>query len=211
MSIAAISSSFTAAVRERAVPIAVDAIAAPRAPAPAGREGGRRHELVDGMKQVLGVEGELESGDAQAVFRFAHALMQDLRSIDSGAAHEGHGRGHAWGRRGWNDLPQRIDTLATATAASAAPIDAQTPPAELPLQPNPVTTTSAALHLMQVPTSRLLEAFAALHRALGDSVKTTSAETARSDLAAFLGRLSNALAPDAPSSAPAGRWLDLTA
>ena len=31
------------------------------------------------------------------------------------------------------------------------------------------------------------------------------------ELASFLGRLSNALAPDAPSSAPAGRWLDLTA
>jgi hypothetical protein len=231
MSIAAISSGFITAVRERAAPVNVDAIAAARAPAPTGREGGRRHELVDAMKQVLGVDGELDSGDTQAVFRFAHALMHDLRSIDAGATREGHGRGHAWGRRSWSDLPQRIDTLATAAAASAgprpelpgaplvppaqatpaAPANTAPPLAELPMQPNPVTTTSAAVHLMQVPTSRLLEAFAALHRALGESAPAAPAATARSELAAFLGRLSNALAPDAPSSAPAGRWLDLTA
>ena len=94
-----------------------------------------------------------------------------------GAHVEGPGGGHAWGRRDWSDLPQRLDALATASGAPAAETPAAPPPeasaspseppplpeagaapTEPPPQPNPVTTTSAALHLMQVPTSRLLEA-----------------------------------------------------
>ena len=102
-------------------------------------------------------------------------------------------------------MAQRIDTLATAAAAQP----------ELPPQPNPVTTTSAAVHLMQVPTSRLLEAFAALRMALG---KASSADDApappadqRSELTAFLQRLADSLGQDAPASVPAGSVVNLTA
>ena len=204
MSIAAISSSFVSAVRGSAAAPPIEAAAAPRAATSSHREGGRRHDLVDAMQQVLGVEREPSKVEAQAVFRFAHALMQDLRSIDGGAAREGPGRGHAWGRRSWSDLAQRIDTLATAAAAQP----------ELPPQPNPVTTTSAAVHLMQVPTSRLLEAFAALRMALGKASSADDAPPAtdqRSELAAFLQRLADSLGNDAPASVPAGSVVNLTA
>ena len=225
MSIAAISSSFVAAARESAAVPPIEAAAAPRAATTSHREGGRRHELVDAMQQVLGIDGEPNKAEAQVVFRFAHALMHDLRSIDAGAAREGPGRGHAWGRRSWSDLPQRIDTLATATAtaASEATVIHQAAVAdsavlaqpELPPQPNPVTTTSAAVHLMQVPTSRLLEAFAALRMALGkaDSADDTPAPPVdeRSELAAFLQRLSDGLGKGAPASVPAGCVVNLTA
>lgn len=204
MSIAAISSSFVAAVRESAAVLPVEATAAPRPMGHSLREGGRRHELVDAMQQVLGIEGEPDKVEAQAVLRFAHALTQDLRSIDGGAAREGPGRGHAWGRRSWSDLPQRIDTL--ATAATAQP--------DLPPQPNPVTTTSAAVHLMQVPTSRLLEAFAALRVALGKASSADDAPPAtdrRSELAVFLQRLADSLGKGASASVPAGSVVNLTA
>jgi hypothetical protein len=248
MSIAAISSSFVSAVRERAAPAPVDAVAAPRAAAQPRHEGGRRHELVDAMKDVLGVDGATERSDDQAVFRFAHALMHDLRSIDGGGEREGPGRGHAWGRRAWSDLSQRIDALATATATPAAgspaapvepsveaptepvplPEELSTPPAslpvpvaasasaespepEMPLQPNPITTTSAALHLMQVPSSRLLEAYAALREALGDQADAPASADVRADLAAFLARLSASVAVDAPAALPSGSVLNLSA
>jgi hypothetical protein len=243
MSIAAISSSFVAAVRERTAVASVDAVAAPRAAAQGHREAGRRHELVDAMSQVLGLEGEQEHSDEQAVFRFAHALMHDLRSMELGGAAEGepkaHGRGHAWGRREWNDLPQRIDALATAAAANTAtpPVDAaaeapaaaepadaalstlpvapEPEPAPEPLPemppPNPLTATSAALHLMQVPSSRLLEAYAALREALGAQPSAAPAESGGDDLATFLAHLSDELAPDAPAALPAGSVLNLTA
>lgn len=202
MSIASISSSFVTAVRERA---------APDSPTPAGpvaevqggaHKGGRRHELVDAMQQVLGVDGVDSKAEQQAVFRFAHALMHDLRNIDASADGPTPAAGRAWGRRSYNDLPQRLEALATASAAPA-PASAATPPAaELPalpvpltptpptaisaastsvpaadllLQPDPLTATSAALHLMQVPTSRLLEAYAALRQALGDGDAAPSA------------------------------------
>lgn len=235
MSIAAISSSFVAAMRERVSLPPVDAVDAPQPVAPARREGGRRHELVDAMKQVLSIEGEQDRSDDQAVFRFAHALMHDLRKIDGGNDHEGHGRGHAWGRRGWSDLPERLQALATAAATPApaapaaapaappvqarppvdpaptAPADGQVLQSEVPPQPHPITATSAAVHLMQVPSSRLLEAFAALSRALGDSAEASTPETTRADLAVFLERLSTRLRADAPASAPSGGVLNLAA
>lgn len=228
MSIAAISSSFVAAVRDRAVVAPVESTVAPSPAEQAHREGGRRHELVDAMSQVLGIEGEQDHADEQAVFRFAHALMHDLRSLDSGGQTDGaagHGQGHAWGRREWNDLPQRIDALATAAAANAAPPSAEPtepapatpevavelPPADVPPQPNPLTSTSAALHLMQVPSSRLLEAYAALREALGDEATVATSGDDRASLAAFLERLSDGLAPDAPTALPTGSVLNLTA
>lgn len=237
MSIAAISSSFVAAVRERApvAPVAsVDGGAAPSVGAQAQRDGGRRHELVGAMSQVLGIEGEQYKSDAQAVFRFAHTLMSDLRSLACGAEQDGHGRGHAWGRRDWSDLPQRIDALATAAGASVIPLSAaptepvtpdvaeapapepahepttaEPPLPEVPPQPNPVTTTSAALHLMQVPSSHLLEAYAALRQALGE--ESDAPGDTRADLAAFLDRLSQSLAPDTPTALPAGSVLNVSA
>lgn len=232
MSIAAISSSFVAAVRERVSLPPVDAVDAPPPAAPVQREGGRRHELVDAMKQVLGIDAEQDRSDDQAVFRFAHALMHDLRKLDGGDEHEGHGRGHAWGRRSWSDLPERLQALATAAATPApaaapaappvrarppvdpaptAPADSQMLQSEVPPQPHPITATSAAVHLMQVPSSRLLEAFAALSRALGDSAEASTPETTRADLAVFLERLSTQLSAASPAGAPTGSLLSLTA
>ncbi len=252
MSIAAIASSFVSAVRERAPLAPVEAVTAARGAAHAHRDGGRRHELVDAMQEVLGVAGGQDRSDEQAMFRFAHALMQDLRSMAAGGEQDGqrrphehgdgddrhHGRGHGWGRRQWSDLPQRIDALATAAAATgtraaAAPTEpveptpptiptaaltlaiapdiAEVPTPEVPPPPNPVTATSAALHLMQVPSSRLFEAYAALRQALGDQTDAPAPETTGADLAAFLKRLSEALMPEAPSALPAGSVLNLSA
>ena len=230
MSIAAISSSFVSAVRASATTAPADPVQ-PQQEAPRShREGGRRHELVDAMNQVLGTGGEQGKDQAQAVFRFAHALMHDLRTIDTGGA-AGHGHGHAWGRRDWSDLPQRVDALATAVGASAnapgvappatAPSDAPlasvveaveaAPAPEVPLPTNPVTTTSAAVHLMQVPSSHLIEAYEALRQAMGQQSDAPLADGLRSDLAAFLDRLAGQLAPDAASAVPAGSVMHVTA
>lgn len=236
MSIAAISSSFVSAVRAIASGAPVQPVSGTPAVTRHSEGGGRRHELVDAMNQVLGLDGEASKAQDQAVFRFAHALMQDLRSID-GAAAPGPGRGHAWGRREWSDLPQRINALATAAGApaatppapaeqpaaavvaTAAPATAPVAPAlaaepagaDLPPQPNPITTTSAAVHLMQVPTSRLLEAFAALRRALGDQAEPSTPSSPRADLAALLDRLADELGSGAAAELPAGSVLNLTA
>jgi hypothetical protein len=246
MSIATQSSTFVSAVREFAQVSAVGAVgaaAAPRRSAQEPREGGRRHDLVDAMNQVLSIDGAQEPSGEQAVFRFAHALMNDLRTMESaherkgqatGAAQE-NGHGPAWGRRQWNDMPQRLDALATAAAASAARaaavpseapvlntpsapavvaapvVSAAVPEPEVPPQPNPLTTTSAALHLMRVPTSHLLEAYAALHKALGEETKAPAKESPRADLAVFLQSLSKELAADAATELPAGSVLNRTA
>lgn len=232
MSIAAISSSFTVGVAERVLPGAVDAANAARSLTRTQHEGGRRHELVGTMNRMLGIEPEPSRAQAQAVFRFAHALMHELRDIDGGAERAGRGRASAGLRRASSDLPQRIDALATAATApdaAAAPTDlppvpptprvgsdvpsadAEGPVAELPPQPNPLTTTSAALHLMQVPSSRLLEAYAALRQALGEQSAASPAHALRSDLAAFLDRLSKSLGSGAAATLPAGSVMNLTA
>ena len=99
-----------------------------------------------------------------------------------------------------------------ATADELLPIVAATAPQlELPPQPSPVTTTSAAMHLMQVPSSRLIEAFAALRRALVDQSGPVAPEASRADLAETLDRLSRELTAGAPTALPAGRVLNLTA
>lgn len=227
MSIAAISTSFVSAVRASATTAPADPVQPQHEAPQSHREGGRRHELVDAMNQVLGTGGEQDKDQAQAVFRFAHALMHDLRTIDTGGA-AGHGRGHAWGRRDWSDLPQRVDALATAVGASAnapavappatAPSDAPltsaveaAPAPEVPLPTNPVTTTSAAVHLMQVPSSHLIEAYEALRQAMGQQSDAPLADGLRSDLAAFLDRLAGQLAPDAAAAVPAGSVMHVTA
>jgi hypothetical protein len=214
MSIAAVTSSFIAATRELSpvVPVAVvDAVPAAGAP----RGDGRRHELVDSMSRVLGLSEPQTESQAQATFRFAHALMHDLRTLAAADDRKGSGQALVWGRSEWRDLPQRIGALAAAASAAApmasTPVEAKPP--ELPPQPNPLTATSAAVHLMQVPSSRLLEAYAALRQVLSTQPAevVASAATTRSDLASFLGRLSDQLAPDAPAELPAGSVLHVTA
>ena len=251
MSIAAITSSFVTAVRERAAP-ASSAPAEPVANVQEAPKSGRRHQLVDAMQQVLGGGSVDSKSDQQVVFRFAHALMHDLRKIETAAEGATSGAGRAWGRGGYSDLPQRLEALATASAKPAAPPPAaltsapatalpvspvpptapkapfstvdvapDLPAADLPVQPNPLTATSAALHLMQVPTSRLLEAYAALRQALGNSEPAPAAAAAppptatpdvnRTALADFLTRLSTSLASDAPATLPTGSLLNLRA
>ena len=225
MSIAAVSSSFTPIASATAGLAPVALAPTPRAVRPREQEGSHGHELVDAMNEVLGSDGEQSRDVAQAEFRFAHALMRELRSIDAGPT-RGPSLGHAWGRRDCSDLPQRIDALATPvgapTAASApalandvpatspTPTQATTPDEPLP-PTSPVTTTSVAVHLMQVPSSRLMEAFMALRRAMGDQSDAMTAGKVSSDLAAFLQNLSAQLAPDTPSALSAGSVVNLTA
>ena len=212
MSIAAISQSFVSAVRRGAASVNVEAAEPVRAVPRASREfHGRRHELVDAMNQVLGAEpGTQDKAQAQAVFRFAHALMHDLRSMSheseaeaGGEAPPGAGRGgNALGRRDWGDLSQRLSTLATAAAAPAAEAPA------VPDMPDPVTTASAAVHIMKVPSARLLEAFVAMQRALG---RQDDPLDPRHALARFTQELARAVTADGPIVALAGSLLDVKA
>ena len=210
MPIAVLSSSPVSTVREPLPATPADTAFA-RSAARAATEGARRHDLVDAMSEVLGNEAETGHAGGQAVVRFAHALMQDLRSMAGGTQADAriapHEVARVWGRREWSDLPQRIDALATAAAAPAA---ATLPQREVPPQHKPLTTTTAAVHLMQVPSSRLLEAFAALRQAIGDQA-AEPAPASRGELANFLERLANELKPDAPAALPTGSVLNLTA
>lgn len=213
MSIAAISRQFSSAVRESAAPTpSVESAAPTRAPA---REQGRRHELVAAMNQAMGVQGEQDQAAEQAVFRFAHTLMHDLRTMVGDEAD----RPRAWGRRDWGDLSQRLTALAAAAspAAPAAPATpaveaaadaATTPVVEVPDAPNPVTTATAAVHIMKVPSSHLLEAFVSLQRALGQQ---SDASTPRGALAELAKRLAAALTPTAANEIPAGSLFDIKA
>ncbi len=225
MSIAAISSNVVSAVRGGQNLPPVEPVQRVRAVQRQHHGEGRRHELVGAMNQALGKTDAPNKETAQAVFRFAHALMQELRSVDAGGE-EGPGRGHAWGRREWSDLPQRIDALATAVGAQvgqaqpvASPADAAAAVAaavELgaavePPMPNPLTRTSAAVYMMQVPSSRLIAAYEALQQAMGSQPVATTGAGAREGLAALLERLSSQLAPDTASVVPAGSVLDVTA
>ena len=225
MSIAAISSHFVSAVRGGAELPPVEPVQRARAVHRQSPGEGRRHELIGAMNQALGKADEQSKETAQAVFRFAHALMHELRSVDAGGD-EGPGRGHAWGRREWSDLPQRIDALATAVGAqvghtqpvaspadAAAALAAAADVAEVvePPMPNPLTRTSAAVYMMQVPSSRLIAAYEALQQAMGSQPVATGGAGAREGLAALLERLSSQLAPDTASAVPAGSVLDVTA
>jgi hypothetical protein len=228
MSIAALSSTFAGAVRRSAAP--PDAAEPVRAAPRPAREHGRRHELVAAMNQALGVEGGQDKASDQAVFRFAHSLMHDLRTM-VGEETEGP---RAWGRRDWGDLAQRLTALATAAAPPAPPAAAAlpatppvlptlpveptqadtivvtaTPPvvAELPDAPNPLTTATAAVHIMKVPSSQLLEAFASLQRALGQQ----AASDPRAALAEMAQRLAAAVTPGSPSDSGPGAVVNLSA
>jgi hypothetical protein len=74
-----------------------------------------------------------------------------------------------------------------AVAPRASERRPQTVVAEMPDMPKPVTPTTAAGYLMQVPSSRVLEALASLQRAMGQ--QTPAGEAAQ--------RLTKAIAPAA--------------
>jgi hypothetical protein len=46
------------------------------------------------------------------------------------------------------------------------------PAAELPDAPKPVTPANAAVHIMKVPSSRVIEVFASLQRAMGQQTRS---------------------------------------
>lgn len=212
MSIAALSSAFASQVRRTAASaLSATTPVEPLASAPRiAREHGRRHELVAAMNQALGVEPAVGADDRrteQSVWRFAHALMHDLRT----AAGQDGDEPPAWGRRDWGDLSQRLQALASAADTPKAGV----PIPEVPDEPHPLTTTTAAVHIMKVPSSRLLEAFVSMQRALdqeGDALQADS-DAARAALAELVRRLASGMAPAASASAtlPAGSVLDVSA
>ncbi|HET9821157.1 MAG TPA: hypothetical protein VFQ16_04970 [Burkholderiaceae bacterium] len=194
MSIAAISRTFSSTVRTE--PASVEAVDAIGATARAARQHGRRHDLVDAMSRVLEIGAEPDKAQSQAVFRFAQALMHDLRSLDG--TDDAATPGRALGRREWGDLGQRLQALASAARNEATET------------PDPVTPATVAVHLMKVPSSHLVEAFVAVQQALG-RVQPADATQAREGLATLACDLAGAMAPDAGSELPAGSVLHVTA
>jgi hypothetical protein len=219
LSIATVSRTFaTASAGMSSTEPAAPVHNAPRA----GREQGSRHELVDALNRTLGMSGDATRAQTQSVFRFAHALMQDLRAMDGSAAPAGDGTAPVAtpARHEWNDLPQRLNALAAAASRPAAPaaaaddagsrIDPSAPAPALPEAPKPMTPATAAVYIMKVPSSQLLQAFVAVQRALGQQDQASDAD-ARSSLAALARQLAGALSPDAKAGLPAGTVVNLTA
>jgi hypothetical protein len=58
------------------------------------------------------------------------------------------------------------------------------PRPELPEAPKPLTPANAAVHIMKVPSSRVLEAFVSLQRALGQQAVSDAPPPQRIDLLA---------------------------
>lgn len=198
MSIAVVSSAPAVGVRRSATSAVVDAPDPVRATPRVTRELPVRSDLLDAMNEVLRPSADAAVGSdtaSQPVLRFAHALVGDLRALSGGDA----GRAPAWG-----DLSQRLSALATA---AAQPADAA---ADIPDQPNPLTTTTAAVHIMQVPSSRLLEAFVAMHRALGQQSDLQAGDE-RKALADLAKQLAGAVAPVGATAVKAGSVLDIKA
>jgi hypothetical protein len=81
------------------------------------------------------------------------APAHDRRVLAVSSAHAGTGAGAGAGAEA-----QQIDTVV----------------AELPEEPKPVTPATVAVHMMNVPRSRVLEAFVALHRELGEQADALS-------------------------------------
>lgn len=175
----------------------------------------RRHPLMDAMlsatsqRERASSEQAVESSAAvqdalksdsgaadAAVAHFAHALMEDLRQLA--------GNGEA---KGWNDLSSSVGALAAKAAAGVgAEADAQAAAeAAIPPQPNPLTPMSAAVHLMQVPSSHLLKAYAAMRLAMPQAEPAADSPSAqpvdeRAHLAEFLSRMSKSLEPQASAT-----------
>lgn len=163
--LSAISSPYASVVRRSATAASADPAQPVRAVPRVATDTPRKHELFEAMTQVLKAASDGQVADdegTQSVLRFAHALMHDLRTLGGDGAGEA---ADGAGVSAWGDLPERLSTLATAAAAPAAQTTVAV--AEMPDEPNPVTTATAAVHIMKVPSSRLLEAFVAMHRALG--------------------------------------------
>jgi hypothetical protein len=209
--IAAIQSQYASAARRvssASMPGEAQPVrAVPRVPGVA-REEPRRHELLDAMNRVLEAPADGAAADdraSQSVLRFAHALMHDLRTLggEEGAAPADGARAQAWA-----DLPQRLSALASAASKPAA--DALVAVAEMPDEPNPVTTATVAVHIMKVPSSRLLEAFISMHRALGQQVELQAGRE-REALAALASKLAGAAKANPSPGRSAGTVLDVKA
>ena len=82
-----------------------------------------------------------------------------------------------------------------ALAARASEPRASAAVAALPDMPKPVTPTTAAGYLMQVPSARVLEALASLQRAMGQQPQSSDAPADAAQ------RLAKAVAPAAPGTA----------
>jgi hypothetical protein len=205
--LSAISSSYAGAVRRSATAASADPAQPVRAVPRVAADTPRKHELFEAMNQVLKAASAGQVADdegTQSVLRFAHALMHDLRTLGSsdGAGEAADGGGAS----AWGDLPERLSTLATAAAAPAPQTTVAV--AEMPDEPNPVTTATAAVHIMKVPSSRLLEAFVAMHRALGQ-LGELQAGREREALADLARRLSGSV--HGGSSPSAGAVVDVKA
>lgn len=206
--IAAISSSYASVVLRSAAASSADAAEPVRAVARVATETPRRHELFDAMNRVLQAASDGQVADdegSQSVLRFAHALMHDLRTLagEEGAAPADGARAQAWG-----DLPQRLSTLATAASRPAGPAAAAE--VEIPDEPNPVTTATAAVHIMKVPSSRLLEAFVAMSRALGQQGELQAGRE-REALAEVARKLAGSVKASPSVGRSAGTVLDVKA
>ncbi len=70
-----------------------------------------------------------------------------------------------------------ITAISSVAALTPRAGERRPPPAAaaLPDMPKPVTPANAAVHLMQVPSSRVLEVLASLQRALGQQVQGAAA------------------------------------
>lgn len=152
--------------------------------------GGQRHQLVESMFSVLGASASRADPQAeQAVARFAHALMEDLRRVG------GEDDEAALPRLDWVDLSARL--LALARAAVGPDVAGVARP----------LTAGGAAELMQVPSSRLIEAFVAMRRALSNDRVELGGGDLRTALAEFLQQL----AADTARSRvdPSGALLDM--
>ncbi|HVK33051.1 MAG TPA: hypothetical protein VM845_11165, partial [Burkholderiaceae bacterium] len=150
--LSAISSPYASVVRRSATAASADPAQPVRAVPRVATDTPRKHELFEAMTQVLKAASDGQVADdegTQSVLRFAHALMHDLRTLGGDGAGEA---ADGAGVSAWGDLPERLSTLATAAAAPAAQTTVAV--AEMPDEPNPVTTATAAVHIMKVPSSR---------------------------------------------------------
>jgi hypothetical protein len=93
---------------------------------------------------------------------------------------------------------------------TGAAVDLAAPAPELPKMPDPVTPTTAAVYIMKVPSSQLMQAFAAVQFALGQEDRASGDADMHGGQAGLAGQLAQ-LAPDAKAGPSAGTRIDLTA
>jgi hypothetical protein len=151
--------------------------------------GGNRHQLVSSMFTLLGTTVQrAEAKDEQAVYRFAHALMHDLRRV------WGDDDDVALDRQDWADLTARLNALARAAIGAQGDGSAA------------ALSAGSAAELMRVPSSRLIEAFVAMRRALPAGRNEPQAGSPVAALGDFLQRLASTTAH---AIAPSGALLDM--